>query len=86
MGTVHTIEFLELLSWLRRVDYRGPYSLDIFPYREDPAEAIAYSIRVLKGLERVLDELGGDDLVQHLSQDGALTLHRRIASVLLPFT
>ncbi len=86
VGTVHTIEFLELLAWLRRVDYRGPYSLDIFPYREDPAEAIAHSIGVLKGLEHILDELGGDDLLRGLSQDGALAVHRRIASVLTPFT
>lgn len=86
VGTIHTIEFLELLAWLRRVEYRGPLSLDIFPYREKPAEAIAYSIHVLKGLEKVLDGLGGDALVRGLSQDEALAVHQRIAATLTPWT
>ena len=39
VGSVHLVEYLELLYWLRRLDYRGWFTLDIFPYREDGVQA-----------------------------------------------
>ena len=38
VGSVHTIEMLELLYWLDRMKYTGWYALDIFPYRENGCE------------------------------------------------
>ncbi len=32
-GSVHTIESLELIYWLDRLNYKGWYALDIFPYQ-----------------------------------------------------
>jgi xylose isomerase len=84
VGTVHTVEMLELLAWLRELGYEGAYSLDLFPFREDPAAAIGHSIEVLRGLERLLDRLGGAALVRDLRQEDALKLHRRIAAAMLP--
>ena len=39
VGSVHTIETLELLYWLDRMNYTGWYALDIFPYRENGISA-----------------------------------------------
>ena len=35
VGTVNLVEYLELAYWLKRVNYKGWLTLDIFPYRED---------------------------------------------------
>lgn len=58
VGSIHTIETLELLYWLDRMNYSGWYALDIFPYRENGIRAAAESIRWIKGLHAVLDKIG----------------------------
>jgi sugar phosphate isomerase/epimerase len=57
-GSIHTIELLELLYWLDRVEYNGWYALDIFPYREDGVRAATESIRWIQGLHGALDRIG----------------------------
>ena len=58
VGSVHTIETLELLYWLDRMSYTGWYALDIFPYRENGIRAAQESIRWLQGLRDILDRMG----------------------------
>jgi len=58
VGSVHTIEMLELLYWLDRMNYAGWYALDIFPYRENGIRAAQESIRWLQGLHNILDRIG----------------------------
>jgi xylose isomerase len=60
VGMVHTVEMLELLYWLDRMNYNGWYALDIFPYREDGVRAATESIRWIKGLYGLLDKIGRD--------------------------
>jgi len=48
VGSVHTIEYLELLYWLDECGYDGWLSMDQYPYREDATGAIAESIAWLK--------------------------------------
>jgi xylose isomerase len=62
VGSIHFMETLELVYWLRRVGYDGWYGLDIFPYREDPTEATAESIRFLETYHGVIDRIGHDTL------------------------
>jgi xylose isomerase len=58
VGSVHTIEMLELLYWLDRMNYSGWYALDIFPYRENGVRAAQESIRWLQGLQDILNRMG----------------------------
>lgn len=58
VGSVHLLETLEMVYWLRRLDYKGWWGLDIFPYREDPGLASERSIRVLEKCHEILDRLG----------------------------
>jgi len=58
VGSVHTIEMLELLYWLDRMNYNGWYALDIFPYRENGIRAAQESIHWLQGLHNLLDKIG----------------------------
>jgi sugar phosphate isomerase/epimerase len=40
MGSLHFVEYLELLFWLREINYRGWYSMDQYPYRENGAATV----------------------------------------------
>jgi xylose isomerase len=64
VGSVHFAEYVELLFWLRQTGYDGWYSMDLYPYREDGARAVAESVAFLRDLEDALtgermDELRG---------------------------
>ncbi len=55
VGSVHLVEFVELLFWLREIAYDGWYSMDQYPYREDGQAAIRRSIEFLRGIDALLD-------------------------------
>jgi sugar phosphate isomerase/epimerase len=54
VGSVHFVEYLELLFWLKETGYSGWYSMDLYPYREDAKEAIRESIEFIKGVNKIL--------------------------------
>jgi xylose isomerase len=54
VGSVHFVEYLELLFWLKEIGYAGWYSMDLFPYREDAKRALAESIEFIKGVDQML--------------------------------
>jgi len=47
VGTVNLWETLEALFWLEEWGYDGWFGLDLFPYREDPAEVVNETIKNL---------------------------------------
>ncbi|MGA2545927.1 MAG: sugar phosphate isomerase/epimerase family protein [Rectinemataceae bacterium] len=62
VGSVHFIEFLELLFWLREVGYEGWFSMDQYPYREDGQGALRNSVEFLQGLEAMLEGTAMDEI------------------------
>jgi sugar phosphate isomerase/epimerase len=62
VGSVHTIELLELLYWLERTGFAGWYSLDIFPYRDDAVGVATESIQWIKDLRRIIFKIGLDEI------------------------
>lgn len=78
VGTVHWPEYLELLQWLERSGYRGWYSLDLYPYRDDPAEACSASLEFLEGMRAAADRLRIPGTV---TADGALVPSRILAEL-----
>jgi xylose isomerase len=83
VGSVHTIEMLELLYWLDRVGYDGWYALDIFPYREDGVRAATESIRWLQGLHGLLDRMGRERIAAVLAQGDAMEASALLREALL---
>ncbi len=51
VGSVHFVEYVELLYWLREMGYDGWYSIDLYPYREDGVRAVSESVQFLRQLE-----------------------------------
>ena len=60
VGSIHTIEYLEILYWLDQTGYEGYLSLDQYPYREEPEKAIAESIQWLRIFRRMLNRVGAE--------------------------
>lgn len=73
-GSVHTIESLELIYWLDRLNYKGWYALDIFPYREDGVRAANESIKWIKGFNGILDKIGRDEIGKVVSDGDAMSM------------
>lgn len=83
VGSVHLIEYIELLYWLKKVNYNGWYSLDIFPYREDPVKVCQESIATLKGILRLLERMGTEHLEEFLNKGDAIAALKLIREHLL---
>jgi sugar phosphate isomerase/epimerase len=83
VGSVHTVEMLELIYWLDRIDYAGWYALDIFPYREDGIRAATESIRWIQGLHGLLDRIGRDRIGQVVASGDAMAASALIREALL---
>ena len=62
VGAVHLVEYLELAYWLKRLDYQGWLTLDIFPYREDGVRAATECHQWMTGLFRAVDRVGMDEI------------------------
>jgi len=54
VGSVHFVEYVELLFWLKEIGYSGWYSMDLYPYREDAKGALRESIEFIKGVNTIL--------------------------------
>jgi xylose isomerase len=54
VGSVHLVEYVELLYWLKKIGYNGWYSMDQYPYREDGKHAIEESVKFIQAIERKL--------------------------------
>jgi xylose isomerase len=62
VGSVHFVEFVELLFWLKEVGYQGWYSMDQYPYREDGQGALRASVEFLQGIDALLTEAARAEL------------------------
>jgi sugar phosphate isomerase/epimerase len=56
VGNVHSIVYVELLFWLKKTGYKGWFSMDQYPYRENGVDAISESILWVKKFEKIVDE------------------------------
>ena len=83
VGSVHTVEYLELLYWLRKGGYDGWYSMDLYPYREEAAEAIAESIAWLKTLERCVASYGDNKIASLIEAGNATDIVREVRRMML---
>ncbi len=54
VGSLHVVEYFELLFWLVEIGYSGWYSMDQYPYRENASRAVGESIAFLREVEDAL--------------------------------
>ncbi len=83
VGSVHTIEMLELLYWLDQMEYTGWYALDIFPYRENGIRAATESIRWIQGLHGLIDKIGRERIAKVIAGGDAMDASEMLRQALV---
>lgn len=76
VGSIHLVEYVEMLYWLDKLGYQGWYSMDQYPYREDGREAINESIRFLDSLNKKMREYGLDKIGELVKNGNAVEISR----------
>lgn len=82
VGSVHTLEYLEFLYWLRRTGYNGYLTLDQFPFREDGREAVAESANWLDYLESLVGRADFGEIELTLAKKDAVAASRLMRRIL----
>lgn len=82
VGSVHTLEFVEFIYWLRRTGYQGYMTLDQFPYREDGRDAVAESAEWLDYLESLVDNADMDEIAEVIKKNDAIAASRLMRKLL----
>lgn len=67
-GSIHFWEYLEFIAWLEKYRYDGWYSLDIYPYREDPVKACSLSIENIKWYIELANRIGIEELTENVER------------------
>ncbi len=83
VGSVHLIETLEFLYALRSIGWDDVVLLDQFPFREDPVEAARESIRTVRQLDALVDQIDVDALEAAQRNQDALPAQRLVLDLLL---
>ena len=61
VGSVHWMQFFELFYWMEKMGYDGWYSLDIYPYRDNPDSACKASVTFMdKAIDFVTEKIPAD--------------------------
>lgn len=63
VGSVHWAQYIEFFYWMERLGYDGWYSLDIYPYRDDPDAACEASITFITAVLKFVTEKLPKDFV-----------------------
>jgi len=58
-GAVNVWDHVEFFYWVRKLSYRGWFCIDVFPYRENGAEALQRTVQVCRACVRMADRLEG---------------------------
>lgn len=64
VGSVHLLAYLELVYWLKRINYKGWLTLDIFPYRENGVAAATQCKEWMEAMFLSVDRAGMDSFSQ----------------------
>lgn len=83
VGSVHTIELLELLYWLTEAGYQDWFTLDIFPYREDGVRAAQESIAWIEGGIRLLERVGHERIGRLIAKGDPIEVSAMLREALL---
>ena len=76
VGSVHWPQYFEFFYWMDRMGYDGWYSLDLYPYRDDPTAACEASLKFIHGaMGFVKNKLPADFISEHGGSGGNPMTH-----------
>lgn len=82
VGSLHMVEYFELLFWLREIGYNGWYSMDQYPYREDGVAAVRESVAFLRSVEKLLTDKRHQEIWKLISKGDATQTTRWMRELL----
>lgn len=82
VGSVHTLNYLEFIYWLRRTGYDGYITMDQFPYREDGKDAVEESVKWMDALESAVEEFGLEEIDKVIKKKDAIQSSRMMRKIL----
>jgi len=82
VSSINLWENLEFFYWLRKINYHGWISLDIYPYREDPIKMCQRSIENLKILDKLIDKIGMKNLEEAMNTGDSTTITATLMEIL----
>lgn len=83
VGSVHTLEYLEFIFWLRRTGYDGYMTLDQFPFREDGRDAVEESALWLDSFEKMMDRADFEEIESVIAKKDAIKASKLMRKILL---
>lgn len=83
VGSVHSLEYLEFIYWLRKTGYDGYMTLDQFPFREDGRDAVSESAKWLECFEAIIDNADMDEIADVISRKDAILSSKLMRKLLL---
>ncbi|MCJ7520201.1 MAG: sugar phosphate isomerase/epimerase [Anaerolineaceae bacterium] len=82
-GSVHFLGTIEFIYWLVRTKYDGWHSVDIFPYRTDPAETVLESLKWMQAMYDLVEKIGMNKLDALIEKSDGVTMMRFFRELLL---
>jgi xylose isomerase len=82
-ASVHFIGLVEFFYWLKRTDYDGWHSVDIFPYRTDPAETVLESQKWMQAIYDLVDKAGDQQLEGLIQKSDGVAMQRFFRELIL---
>ena len=83
VGSVHTLEYIEFLYWLRKTGYKGYITFDQFPYREDGRDSINESAEWLNYFDTILDRTDPAEIEAVIQKQDAIEANRMLRRMLM---
>lgn len=81
-GSIHSLEYIEMLYWLDKCGYDGWLSMDQYPYREDAVGAISESINWLKAFDKIMTA-NRDKIAETIAEGDTVKTSGFMRSILL---
>lgn len=81
-GALHLVETLEFLHVVRAIGWDAPIKLDLFPYREDPRQAVKESTASLRLLEAAATRIDPQALAAAQAEHDAMAAQRLVRTAL----
>lgn len=82
-GSVHLMETIEFVHAMREIGWEGVWELDQTGVREDPVVAARASVRILRGIYRLLDGLDRAALAEAQARHDSMEAQRLVHNLLL---
>ncbi|MFH0795789.1 MAG: sugar phosphate isomerase/epimerase family protein [Candidatus Omnitrophota bacterium] len=83
VGSINLWTTVEFFYWLRKVNYKGWYIMDFFPYRENGVAALIQCIEKTRKLYEIAGRLGNTDIPKLQKEHDAVEIYKLLWSEII---